>query len=192
MMEDATAPLDLGEELVWSGRPAPLWYALRRGVWFAVFGAMLLAHAIVFPQGQFTNQSRMTQQEYDRLIEASRPGRIFAGIAGICCILVGGWFAWRAFRTRYLLTNRRVVIDTAGPLPRRLSIPLEHVRFIERREKIAGPGDVIFAERWRASVDGLGLRGEGFIAIHDSAHVEGLVRAAIDQTFATRSRGPWQ
>jgi hypothetical protein len=184
--------LDPGEEVIWSGRPAPLWYALRRGALLMVFGAMLLAHAVTFGQAQFAKQSRMTQQEYERMVESMRLVSLLGGTAGVCCLLAVGWLGWRAYKTRYLLTNRRVVIDTSGPLPRRLSIPLEHVRFIEGRTKLIGPGDVILAERWRASIDGLGARGEGFIAIPDSAQVEGLVRAAIDQTFTTRNRGPWQ
>ena len=102
------------------------------------------------------------------------------------------WLWLRAFRTTYMLTNRRVVIDTAGLLPRRTSMPLEHIRFVEFRSKFFGPGDVVFDETWRPSLDGWGRRGEGFIAVPDAARVENQVRDAIEQTFATRTRGPWQ
>jgi hypothetical protein len=102
------------------------------------------------------------------------------------------WFWWRAFRTTYLLTDRRVVINTPGPIARRTSVPLEHVRLIEFRSKLFGPGDLIFSETQHLTFYGWGPRADGFIAIPDARQVERLVRDAIEQTFATRTRGPWQ
>jgi hypothetical protein len=98
----------------------------------------------------------------------------------------------RAYRTTYHLTNRRVVIDTAGPVPRRTSIPLEHLRLIDLRSNFIGPGDLVFAEVTGFGINGWGKRGEGFVATPEAVHVERLVRNAIDNTFTTRERGPWQ
>jgi len=71
-------------------------------------------------------------------------------------------------------------------------MPLEHLRFNELRGGFLGPSDIIFNETMRFSLDGWGVRGEGFIAIPEAIRVERLVRDAIEQTFATRSRSPWQ
>jgi hypothetical protein len=123
-------------------------------------------------------------------------GQIFMGtlaaVLSAFSIAAALWLRQRAYRTSYYLTNRRVVIDTAGPIPRRTSIPLEHLRFIELRSRLLGPSDLIFNETRRFSIDGWGVRGEGFIAIPEATRVERLVLDAIEQTFATRSRSPWQ
>src|SRR5262249_29145383 len=115
-----------------------------------------------------------------------------AGAFGLFALLAVLWFCLRAYRTSYQLTNRRVVIETASPVARRLSIPLEHLRHIELRSRWLGPSDIVFSEARNFSLEGWGPRGEGFMAIADAERVEGLVRAAIEQTFSTRTRGPWQ
>jgi hypothetical protein len=115
---------------------------------------------------------------------------LMAGL-GICGLSATLWLWFRASQTTYFLTSRRVVIDTAEPLPRRTSLPLEHIRFIEI-SGVLGPRDLIFNETRRITLDGWGPRGEGFIAIPDAAGVEKLIGVAIEQTFAARTRGPWQ
>jgi hypothetical protein len=121
-----------------------------------------------------------------------RTVQLMAGFLGLFGLLAGLWFCFRAYRTSYQLTNRRVVIDRGSPVARRLSIPLEHLRYVELRSRWLGPSDIVFSEARNFSLEGWGPRGEGFMAIADAERVEGLVRAAIEQTFSTRTRGPWQ
>ena len=96
------------------------------------------------------------------------------------------------FRSKYLLTNRRLVIDTVGPFAKRISVPLEHVRLIVLRSRVLSPSDLIFLETGQRGFPTWGFKDNGFIAIADATRVERLLREAIDQTFSTRSRGPSQ
>jgi hypothetical protein len=177
-------PLDPGEESIWSGRPSAVWYACRRAGLAFLIGSLALINALAF----ILASNRLPAEADPKFA----PQLKMTAIIGLGCILAVVWSWLRASRTIYLLTNRRVVIDTAGPISRRTSIPLEHVRFIELRSMLFGPSDLIFIERRRAGFDGWRLRGDGFIAIPDTIRVEELVRRAIDQTFVTRARGPWQ
>jgi len=185
--------LDSGEELVWSGKPSAIWFAVRRAWKPSLVGILLLFASISYLLGPaFKQLPGQSEQSLNNLIAISRGLYTAAGIVGAGGILAAICLWLRATRTTYLLTNRRVVIDTAGPIPRRTSMPLEHVRFIEYRSKLIGPADLVFNETRRFSLDGWGLRGEGFIATADAKQIEGLVRGAIEKTFATRTRGPWQ
>jgi hypothetical protein len=187
------AMLDPGEELLWSGRPNPTWFALGRGwkpLLFAVFVLIALVSSWTSPQLQ--KLPPHSDPKLGHVLLIFEGFWAVAGVLGICSLLVVLWFWLRALRTTYTLTSRRVLIDTVGPLPRRFSVPLEHLRFVEVRSKLLGPGDLVFNETGRASLDGWGVRGEGFIAIPDASHVEELMRAAIEKTFSTRTRGPWQ
>jgi hypothetical protein len=185
------SPLEPGEVSLWSGKPNAIWFAFRRG-WKPLLMAGLFLTASV---GFFLHGDRLpvpSDQKVSELMVIDRAFHELAIIFGVCSLLAVLWLWFRASRTIYTLTNRRVVIDTAGPAPRRTSTPLEHVRFIEVRSGLLGPSDLIFDETRRMSLDGWGLRGEGFIAILDAFQVEKLVKAAIEQTFASRTRGPWQ
>jgi len=185
--------LDPGEKLVWSGKPIAIWFAIRRAWKPSLIGILMLWASIGYLLGPALKQlPGQTEQSFNHVIAISRVLYTAAGVIGAGAILAASWLWLRATRTTYMLTNRRVVIDTAGPVPRRTSMPLEHVRFIEYRSKLVGPADLVFNETRRFSLDGWGLRGEGFIATADAKHVEGLVRGAIEKTFATRTRGPWQ
>jgi hypothetical protein len=190
MMIEASL-LEPGEVCLWSGKPNAIWFAVRRG-WKPLLMAIIFLAASV---GFFLQTSRLPESAGPQMPEIRIIARTFhelAAIAGVCGLVAFLWLWFRASRTIYTLTNRRVVIDTVGPAPRRSSTPLEHVRFIEVRSGLFGPSDLIFDETRRMSFDGWGLRSEGFIAIPDAARVEKLVTAAIEQTFASRTRGPWQ
>ena len=184
--------LDPGEVLLWSDRPKAIWLALRK----ARQPLLLAILFLVFSSALFVEHGRLPPfpadpKNFHPAIFA-RTLQEMAGVFGLFGLLAASWFCLRAYRTSYQLTNRRVVIDTASPVPRRLSIPLEHLRFVELRSRLLGPSDIVFSEARNISLDGWGPRGVGFIAIADAERVEGLVRAAIEQTFSTRTRGPWQ
>jgi hypothetical protein len=181
--------LDPGEELVWSGRPNAVWFAIRRA-WQPLLVGLGFSIASVFVLFQAYRASASADAKYDAFI--SFAGAFYTGgaVIGLCAILSALWIGFRGSRTTYMLTNKRVLIDTTGPLARRIIIPLEHVRFIERNFGFLGPGDLVFNETRRVTVDGWWPRSEGFIAISNAAHVEKLMREAIEQTFATRTRGP--
>jgi hypothetical protein len=191
-MTSRAPELDPGEVLLWSDRPKAMWLALRK----ARQPLLLAIVFLLFSSALFGEPGRMPA------VPGGPPNfppamlvrtvQLMAGAFGLIALLAGLWFCLRAYRTSYQLTNRRVVIDTASPVARRLSIPLEHLRYVELRSRWLGPSDIVFSESRTFSLEGWGPRGEGFIAIADAERVEGLVRAAIEQTFSTRARGPWQ
>jgi hypothetical protein len=181
-MKTESSLLDHDEQSIWSGSPKAMWFVLRQARLPVAFGILSLFVLCAY----FLDFNHASKQ-LNLITEM-----ILTGIMGLICIIAAVWTWVRASRTTYLLTNRRVVIDTAGPIPRRISMPLEHVRLIDRRSKLFGPSDLMFSETPRARLDGWGHFGDGFIAIPDATRVEGLVRAAIEQTFTTRTRGPWQ
>jgi hypothetical protein len=191
MMSEAPQ-LDPGEVLLWSDRPKTMWLAFRK----ARQPLLLAIFFLLFASALFGEHRRLPPLPgYPRDFPPAmlvRTLQQMAGLFGLFGLLAGLWFCLRAYRTSYQLTNRRVVIDTASPVARRLSIPLEHLRYIELRSRWLGPSDIVFSEARNFSLEGWGPRGEGFIAIADAERVEGLVRAAIEQTFSTRTRGPWQ
>jgi hypothetical protein len=185
--------LDPGEELVWSGRPNAVWFAIRRAWWLLLVAIALLTVSVVLfvKFGRPVSPPPVDPNSIHPIAIIRMLQEMGTGF-GVFGILAAIWLWVRAIQTTYMLTSRRIVIDTAGILPRRTSMPLEHIRFIEFRSKLLGPGDVVLNETWRPSLDGWGRRGEGFIAIPDASRVEQMVRAAIERTFTTRTRGPWQ
>ena len=190
-MTSRAPELDPGEVLLWSDRPKAMWLALRKArqpLLMAIF--FLLFSSLIGEPGQLPPLPEGPRNFPPAMFV--RTVQQIAGAFGLFALLAGLWFCFRTYRTSYQLTNRRIVIETASPVPRRLSIPLEHLRYIELRSKWLGPSDIVFSEARNFSLEGWGPRGEGFMAIADAERVEGLVRAAIEQTFSTRTRGPWQ
>ena len=183
--------LGAGEEVIWSGSPKAIRFALSRAWMPFLWGLVFVLIALAYFLGRVPLPPP-TNPKSEFVIAVTKQVYSIAGVVGVSCLLSVAWFWLRATRTTYLLTNRRVVIDTKGPLPTRTSIRLEHVRFMELRSNILSPGDLVFEETRRYSPDGWGLRGVGFIAIPEAVHVEQMVREAIEQTFATRTRGQHQ
>jgi hypothetical protein len=177
--------LDPGEDILWTGRPDPLRLALRQGRWPFLIGVIFLLFAFMFMQmswqldadlKRFSKTIKATDAPFSPMFFVFDYIFLVLGLVGVLAPL---WFWFRATRTRYALTNRRAVIDNAGPSARFISVPLQQISFIEHRPGAGGFGHVIFREVLRPGVDGWGPRGDGFIAIPDATQVERLVRTAI-------------
>ncbi len=100
---------------------------------------------------------------------------------GMGMLLWPFWQGFRATRTHYVLTDRRTIIDVTAPFPRRVSIPLNQVDFVELRLRSAGLGDVLFQETKGFGHYGYSPIKDGFIAVDGAANVEQLLRTAIDR-----------
>jgi hypothetical protein len=173
------------EVVIWSGRPNSFHLAIRRAWYPVFFGALLLAAVAPVLHGIWPLPSHQNPEVVAIFYS-------FAGIVGVAGIS-RGIFAWlRASRTKYFLTNRRVVIDTAAPFARRISIPLRHLRYIDFRSKFRRSSDLVFMQNSPWSLAGWGMIEIGFLAIPDAVEVEKLLREAVEQTLATRQGGPWQ
>jgi hypothetical protein len=180
--------LDSGEQVIWSGKPNAAWYAFRRLNSHGLSSFAFFMFTILLFTSLFTLLAKPAGAP-----APPDPTTVKFGVAlAFLCLTAIVWLCVCGSRTQYLLTNRRLVIDTLRPSAKRISVPLEHVRFIELRSGLFGPGDLIFHETSQRVFGGWGFRNEGFIAIREAKQVERLLREAIDQTFTARTRGPWQ
>jgi len=175
---------DPGEQLIWQGKPYPARYALRKaaysfpvGIFFFGFSVVLDLWRLYGAGNKATNQLGFAFWMF---------GIPFV-IVGACMVLSPAWYLFRAMTTTYALTDRRAIIDISGLFPRRTSVPLNQVPFVEVRSSNEGPGHILFqgvAPYYRMG-GGIAQR-DGFIAIADAAKVGQMLRAAIQKSTDAR------
>ena len=181
MTIDRPALHDRGEKVLWWGQPDPKKYAFRKGLGSFLFGIPFFGFAVFW-----------TYMTTGGIFGAFGSG-IFGAFGGILAVfgipfLVAGlgmllsplWYYVRGMRATYALTESRAVIDIAGFMPRRISVPLSQIQFIDVRESSDGSGDVYFKETVTSTSDGTSVRREGFVAVDDAQKVEQLLRDAVD------------
>jgi hypothetical protein len=172
---------DPGERLLWSGRPNPAVYAMRKAAYIFPFGLFFFGFALFWIHG--------ASQASGKAADQGMPFWLFGipfVIAGACMVLSPAWYLFRASRTTYALTDRRAITDVSGPFPSRTSVPLHQVPFVDVRAAAQGPRHVLFQEAIVSrSNTGMAQR-DGFIAIADAAQVGQLLRGAIDKAAAAR------
>ena len=106
-------------------------------------------------------------------------------IVGACMVLSPVWYLFRATTTTYALTDRRAIMDISGPFPRRTSVPINQMPFVDVRSSTEGPGHVLFQETISSYSRGMTQR-DGFIAIADAAKVGQMLRSAIQTSSGAR------
>ena len=103
-------------------------------------------------------------------------------LMGMAIILLPVWFVWRASRTRYAITDRRVILCEAqyfGGIETR-SYTADALTNIVRSQRGDGSGDLIFEEiRTRNHEGNLYTTRRGFQAIEDVRGVENLLRSTL-------------
>src|SRR5262245_23325549 len=161
--------LDSGERLLWSGRPEPSRFALRKGWMFALFGVPFLAFALFWT---YTASKGAGPMELF--------GLPFIAV-GLSVVAAPVWYFLRGTQTTYVLTPRRTITNTAGMFGSRTSVPLDQIRFVELRQASSRFGDVLFVEILSSQYQNWPNRRDGFIAVPDAASVERLLRQAIDK-----------
>ena len=168
-------PIDPDEKVIWSGRPDPWGYVLRKGGLPFVFGIFYFGAALYWYVA-FTAQGR-TPNRLD--VPLLLFGVSFA-VLGVSLMLLPIWHHLRGSQTTYTLTNRRVIIAVSGSFPRRINMPLTEIPFVDVRAPIVGPGHVLFLEpSVRSRRTGLAQR-DGFVAIPNAARVGEILRTAIE------------
>ncbi len=166
----ASGLLDPGERLIWAGRPNALRYAFRKSTLTFLFGLLFFGFSLFWVYGA-TNQSGL-------------PFALFGApfvVVGLGLVLSPLWHFVRGRRAAYLLSDRRAVIDISGFLPKRISVPLSQVSFVELKSSSSGFGDVIFREIVTSSGEGSSVMRDGFMAVAEADRVERLLRTAIDK-----------
>src|SRR5262249_23754299 len=153
---------DREEKLLWSGMPDPRRYALRKSWLLFLFGIIffLWVSASLTPTGTL----------------------FFIVMTAFALSPV--WHYMRGMRTTYAVTDQRVVIDIAGTMPRRISVPLNQIPFIDMRVRGDGSGDLFFKNLG----DSEAVQRIGFMAIPDVRRVEQLLRRAVDASQRSDSQ----
>jgi hypothetical protein len=169
---------DPGERLIWSGKPHPVRYALRASGYTFLFGIVFTAIAGV---GTWTALRSPAS--------ATAPFALIPFVfvlAGSALILSPFWQLWRGTRASYAITSKRAVIDIAGPFPRRTSVPLDQIRFVELRRSGSGFGSIYFKETASRAGDNTHFLRDGFIAAPEADRVEQMLRRAMEQASGPR------
>jgi hypothetical protein len=176
---------DPGEKLIWSGNPIPARYALRKASYRFLFGIFFFGFSLFWINGAYTAGGRGANQ-------LGFPFWMFGlpfVIVGASMVLSPAWQYFRGMQTTYALTDRRAIMNISGPFPRRISVPLNQVPFVEVLSSADGPGHVLFQEPV-ASYSNRGVaQRDGFIAIADAAQIGQMLRGAIEKSAGARVSG---
>jgi hypothetical protein len=178
MMDPAL--IDPGEQLIWSGNPYPARYALRKAAYPFLFGTVFFGFSLFWMYVAHMAEGKATNQLG---FEFWMFGIPFA-IVGACFVLSPAWQFFRAARTTYALTNRRAIMDISGPFPRRTSVPLRQIPFVEVRASAEGPGHVLFQEPAISYYNTGMMQRDGFVAVAKAARLGQILRSAIDKSGA--------
>src|SRR5262249_4043304 len=177
--------IDPGEQLIWQGKPYAGRYALRKAAYTFPFGIVFFGFSLAGIYSAYMAQDKATNQ-------LGSPFWLFVipfVIIGACMVLSPAWYFFRATATTYVLTDRRAIMDISGPFPRRISVPLNQVPFVDVRSSNQGPGHVLFQEGTRYYGNGEGMtQRDGFIAIADAAKVGQMLRSAIQKSTGAPPR----
>ena len=167
---DASRLLDSGERLIWSGKPNPFRYAIKKGTTTFLFGLFFFGFAIFWTYGA-ANQSGMFFASF---------GIPFL-VVGLGLVLSPAWHYFRGERAMYALTDHRAVIDISDMFPKRVSVPLKQIKFVELKRSGTGFGDVLFREIVSSGGEGTSITRDGFFAIADVDSVDQLLRRAVEK-----------
>jgi hypothetical protein len=164
------ALVDPGEQPIWQGKPYPARYALRKAAYTFPAGILFFAFSLFWIYGAYMTENKTPSQ-----------------LGFPCMVLSPAWYFFRATSTTYALTDQRVIMDISGLFPRRTSVPLSPVPFVDIRASNDGPGHVLFQETVAHYRSGRGMtQRDGFIAIADAAKVGQLLRSAIQKSTEAR------
>jgi|SRR5580700_4932483 hypothetical protein len=161
--------LDSGENLIWSGRPNPFEYAVVK---CTPLVPVALFFAILFIL-RATGNSGLLDFPF-------MPFGVPFFVTGLYTLISLPWYCWRGLRARYFLTNRRAILEILPPFPQHLSVPLDHVQFVEIKTRSWRGGGVLFKNDVMVGPESNWIKRDGFVAIRDADRVAGLLRTAID------------
>jgi hypothetical protein len=174
--------LDAGETLVWTGRPNARAYPFKKSLMTFPFGIVFFAFSLFWVRGAAAQGGMISEQLGIPFWSFGIP---FV-IVGAGMVLSPLWHLFQGTRTTYGLTNRRTLTVVAPPFARRLSLPLNEIRFVDVRPSSDGSGDIYFKETVTSNSDGYSVKRDGFVAVAKVAQVDQLLCKAIDRSVARR------
>lgn len=160
-----------GERLRWMGRPNIVRYILL-ALPLALLGCLVSLFALYFLAGL----SDFAWPDQKTLLQ---PAAIIAlGFLASGALMIASplWFALKAWRSFYLITNKRAIVFDGGLWINIRSFPPERLGALRRRSYLGGYGDIIFDEPAGSGQD---LEGafmyNGFYALPDVIAVEAML-----------------
>jgi hypothetical protein len=174
---DFSAQLLDGERVIWTGAPAQ-GLLFRARDWLLIPFSLLWAGFVVFWESTVV----------------SKGAPLFFWLWGIPFVLIGvfmlvGRFiadAWLRSKIRYALTNRRILIDRAGPFPKFTALYLDTLPTVQLEQHAEGRGTLRFGPEtpmwgansfasWMPTTDPV----PQFLAIDDAVDVFRKIQRAI-------------
>jgi hypothetical protein len=176
--EDLARVLEPGEVILWQGRPRPGRLA-RKALPSVLFGLPWTAFALLW------TALASTPLLSERQAGLSLGGSLCFPLFGLPFVLVGFsllgaplWEARRARRTRYLVTDRRVVLLELGQTDSARSLLPAELGGLELRPHRDGSGDLVLLREVEQDSDGDSHTEEiGLWGVEDVKSVHDLVQA---------------
>jgi hypothetical protein len=174
--------LESGERILWMEQPIPRYFtAMSTGAFF--FAIPWTAFAVFW----------MCGASGFKLPDFSKGGFSFFPLFGLPFLLIGFgmlssplWSYRKAFKTVYVITDRRAITFDAGWTTTIRSYPPDKLQNIHRKEKRDGTGDVVLGQRvWSGSEGGQQSQDLGFLNVRDPKTVEQMLRKLAEHASAT-------
>ena len=170
----------VGEPVLWAGRPDAtriFWPAMA--IWLAAIPwtiASLIWESIAV--------GALIARPGENLGGAPWGLTLFFALFGLPFVLIGFgmlaspfWLAWRAQRTAYALSAKRLAIIVIGPKAETTSIARRDIVETKRRERAAGSGDIDVVVGWRKDSDGAReVVSHQLVGVPDVRKVDALIR----------------
>lgn len=180
--EIISSELDPDEDIFWVDAPVSLLSHAKAAIPKALFGIPFLAFAI-FWISMARSMTRDATGIADGFFSNLFPlfGIPFV-LIGLAMVLSPLWNMFKARKTTYALTNKRLIIHERFPRQALKSWLLNDIRKLVRLGMAQGPGDIYFAEETkRTSKGGTTTIKIGFIGIAEPKLVEQKIRGQMKQ-----------
>lgn len=170
--------LEPGESIRWIEQPIPRYFTpVSTGVF--LFAIPWTAFAIFWICGA----------SGFKMPNFNKGGFDFFPLFGVPFVLVGLgmlssplWSYWKAFKTVYVITDRRAITIDAGWTTTIRSYSPDRLQNVHRKEKRNGTGDVILGQRvWSGSEGEQQWQDLGFLNIREPKAVEGMLKELAEQ-----------
>lgn len=173
--------LESGESIEWMEMPIPRFFT-RISTGYFLFSIPWTAFSIFW----------MYAASGFKLPDFSKGGFSLFPLFGIPFVLIGLAMLsspllsyLKAFRTVYVITNRRAITFDGGRSITIRSYPPEKLLDLTRSEKRDGSGDIVFARRpWQNSKISRQMEDFGFLRISNPKQVEQMLKALIKKSYA--------
>ena len=180
--------LESGERILWMEQPIPRYFTAMS------IGAFLFA----IPWTAFS-VFWMCGASGFKMPDFSKGGFSLFPLFGLPFLLIGIgmlsspiWAYRKAFKTVYVITDRRAITFDAGWTTTIRSYPPDKLQNIYRKEKRDGTGDVVLGQRvWSGSEGNQQSQDLGFLNIRDPKTVEQMLRKLSEHANAIESRVPF-